>query len=414
MPCDKPPAPLPEPLRGRESGTFTKRSIVDRLPQIGRRMMSENSFNASVTVKLDQLLSEIPGGPIRALLNDSSDVTQWDQYIIPYLGQDWLEPPWFFVEHYFYRRVLEATGYFESGTGHGLDPFQNQKRLGLLSSLDAITELGHQVSALLSQSVWNDEALAWLLALDLWGNQADLSMWPEGGSDHANQSSPPDRSAATLIDDTNAVLSFVHNKGGINAQFDILIDNAGFELVIDLLTVLFILDKNIAGRVKLHAKAHPTFVSDAMIGDIWQTMTFFSDSDDPALASIGLRLLSLVNSGRLVLTTHPFWTSPLPSWEMPGSLRDTLGRATLVFSKGDAHYRRLLGDRHWPYDTPIGEILCYLPAPLLVLRTLKSEVAAGITTSRLQKVQQADPDWLVSGQWGMIQFVPGSQETGSS
>jgi hypothetical protein len=99
---------------------------------------------------------------------------------------------------------------------------------------------------------------------------------------------------------------------------------------------------------------------------------------------------------------------------MPESLGDTLGQATLVFCKGDAHYRRLLGDRHWPYDTPIGEILCYLPAPFLVLRTLKSEVAAGITTSRLQKVQQADPDWLVSGQWGMIQFAPDWQETGSS
>jgi hypothetical protein len=236
-------------------------------------------------------------------------------------------------------------------------------------------------------------------------------MWPEGKTGHANQ---PDRSTFTLVDDTNDVIAFVRSNGGVNAQIDILIDNAGFELVVDLLTVLFFLEKNIAGRVKLHAKAHPTFVSDAMIGDVWQTLTFFSDSDDPVLANIGSRLASLVNSGRLVLTTHSFWTSPLPSWEMPESLCDTLGQATLVISKGDAHYRRLLGDRHWPYHTSIGAILCYLPAPILVLRTLKSEVAAGITTSRLERVQQADPNWLVSGQWGMIQFVPDLYEASSS
>jgi uncharacterized protein with ATP-grasp and redox domains len=411
MPCDKPAEPLPEPLRGKESGTFTHLSIVDRLPEIGRRMVSENSFNSAVTAKLDQLFSEIPHGPIRSLLNDSADAAQWQQYIVPYLGQNWLEPPWFFVEHYFYRRVLEATGYFESGPGRGLDPFQNQKQQGLLSSAEAIEGLGHQLTAILPRSDWNDEDLAWLLALDLWGNQADLSMWPEGKTGHANQ---PDRSTFTLVDDTNDVIAFVRSNGGVNAQIDILIDNAGFELVVDLLTVLFFLEKNIAGRVKLHAKAHPTFVSDAMIGDVWQTLTFFSDSDDPVLANIGSRLASLVNSGRLVLTTHSFWTSPLPSWEMPESLCDTLGQATLVISKGDAHYRRLLGDRHWPYHTYIGAILCYLPAPILVLRTLKSEVAAGITTSRLERVQQADPNWLVSGQWGMIQFVPDLYEASSS
>jgi hypothetical protein len=365
-------------------------------------MIAENHFNAEAAANLDQLLSEIPGGPIRSLQIESSESSNWAHYIAPYLGQDWLEPPWFFVEHYFYQRVLEATGYFESGEGRGLDPFRQQKQQGLLSGLAAISDLGQQVSDLLSVSGWSDEALAWLLAADLWGNQADLSMWPEGKTEDEIAA---DRSAFTLVDDTDTVLSFIRDNSGADARFDILIDNAGFELAVDLIMALYILEMNIAGRVMLHAKPHPTFVSDAMIGDVWHTITFLSDLDAPAISGIGSRLASLINSGRLALTTHPFWTSPLPSWQMPARLNDTLGRATLVFSKGDAHYRRMLGDRNWPYQASIAKILCYLPSPIVVLRTLKSEVAAGIPIGRLQTVQEIDPDWLVNGEWGMIQFV---------
>ena len=116
-------------------------------------------------------------------------------------------------------------------------------------------------------------------------------------------------------------------------------------------------------------------------------------------------IISYLNNGRLTSKTHPFWTSPLPGWEMPQELRDSFKSSTLIISKGDAHYRRLLGDRHWPYQTPLDQILGYLPSPLLALRTLKSEVAAGIKTDKIDEAKQRDPDWLVSGQWGIIQFL---------
>ena len=46
---------------------------------------------------------------------------------------------------------------------------------------------------------------------------------------------------------------------------------------------------------------------------------------------------------------------------------------------GDANFRRLIGDRHWPWSTRPEDVLSYFPAPLLALRTCKSEVLIGST-----------------------------------
>jgi len=84
-----------------------------------------------------------------------------------------------------------------------------------------------------------------------------------------------------------------------------------------------------------------------------------------------------------------------------------LARTDLLISKGDANYRRLLGDRAWPFTTPFAEVVSYLPAPLLALRTAKSEVAAGLTQAQIDALNDDDPDWLVNGRWGVAQFAGG-------
>jgi Damage-control phosphatase ARMT1-like domain len=70
---------------------------------------------------------------------------------------------------------------------------------------------------------------------------------------------------------------------------------------------------------------------------------------------------------------------------MPQRLRDEFsgksvanpdsGSSAMVFVKGDANYRRLLGDRTWPLDTPFGDVVSYFPVPVCALRTLKAEVS---------------------------------------
>lgn len=54
--------------------------------------------------------------------------------------------------------------------------------------------------------------------------------------------------------------------------------------------------------------------------------------------------------------------------------KDLGGESALVFVKGDANYRRLIGDRLWPTDTPFSDVAGYFPTRLCALRTLKAEL----------------------------------------
>ncbi len=102
----------------------------------------------------------------------------------------------------------------------------------------------------------------------------------------------------------------------------------------------------LANEVYLHLKPHPTFVSDAMIKDVHDTISFLAATSDQQVTSFAQRLEMHITSGRLVLSEDYFWTSPLAFWEMPNSLKNELTNAGLIIVKGDANYRRLLGDRH--------------------------------------------------------------------
>jgi uncharacterized protein with ATP-grasp and redox domains len=397
--------PLPEPLRGLETGTFTQRSIVERLPKIGRRMLAVNEFSPPIAAQLWALVNGIPDSPIMPV-NDpgAPDGAAWQRYVEPMLGLDWLSPPWFSVEVYFYRKILAFTGYFRDGQGRDVDPFAYDKRQGLSASLKSIRELSSQVAAVLGDAGRRRPVLANLLLADLWGNQADLSMWPgdaDDGDDFSDEQSPR---AHTLIDDSADVVDHLFDRPAPADQVDILLDNAGFELVADLHVVAYLLTHNLSRHIRLWAKVHPVFVSDALKKDVLETISFLAEDDDANVATIGRRLLEFMAAGRLSLGDDWFWNSPLAGWEMPEALRSDLAKADLLISKGDAHYRRWLGDRHWPYTMPFGDVVAYSPAPLAVLRTLKAEVMVGLSDETLRQVSQTDPDWLANGSWGVIQY----------
>jgi hypothetical protein len=190
---------------------------------------------------------------------------------------------------------------------------------------------------------------------------------------------------------------------------DFLVDNAGFELISDLCLADYLLTTTPSLTVRLELKPHPTFVSDAMVKDVLETVAFLVQGKDPIGSRFADRLQAHLQSGRLQLREDYFWTSPLESWKMPPNLRQELAGAALVISKGDAQYRRLLGDRHWPFTTPVDVILSYFPSPLVILRASKSEIMAGIEPGLADRLYQVDPEWLYNGRWGLIQlFQPSS------
>ena len=400
--------PMPEPMNALDPQAWAHESITRRWPEIARRMFTENDLPPFIQTRLEAFINDIPDGPIRAI-NDpgAPDIKEWNRDLQVHTGKNWLQPPWFFTEHYFYRRVIEAIGYFQNGDGHGLDPFAYQKKQGFELSRPAIRELTTRVAGW-TYPGGDRQTLINLLYLDLWGNQADLSMWPAEGGSKPEHKDLEQANAFLLEDRAAEIADFIFAfcpSGTKDIRIDFMIDNAGFELVSDLVFAEYLLSTGLATTVRLHVKPHPTYVSDAMIKDVRDTLDYFKADDHPQVNSLGTRLADFWEQDRLQVRENFFWTSPLPGWEMPRSLVKELSQSSLVISKGDANYRRLLGDLDWPSTTPFAEILSYFPAPIVALRTVKAEIACGMQPGQAEDVAALDPDWMINGRWGVVQFA---------
>ncbi|MBW4569540.1 MAG: protein-glutamate O-methyltransferase family protein [Tolypothrix carrinoi HA7290-LM1] len=420
MTPDIPKLPLPSPFLGSEVGTFTEYTVTQRMPAIARRIIAENNYPQNINACLKQLASEFPSEPLSPLLHDTGvDFSDWMKYLQPFKGKRWIDVPWFLAETYFYRLILEITNYFRRSEFQGVDPFQLQKNKDLETSIDSINPLCIQLNQWLADAQkeeLNQTALIALLYFALWGNRVDLSLWSALESDgfssrrSANANAKGERSrfdiqsqqSHILVDDAAKVTKLLATKG---KRIDFVIDNAGFELVCDLCLVDFLLGSGIASQVKLHLKPHPTFVSDAMIKDVLHTIDFLAASNHEDVTLFAKRLQENIASNRLVLSEDYFWTSPLAFWEIPDTLKSDLSAANLIVIKGDANYRRLLGDRHWDFTTNFADIVSYFSVPIVALRTLKSEVVAGLKPEVIEQVAKSDSDWLTNGQWGAIQLV---------
>jgi hypothetical protein len=409
---DGPRAPLPAPLRGIEENTWTHTSVARRLPNTARRVIQENDYPPSINHQLETLAEEIPNSPIRLLTDaNAPDTADWAGYVAPHQGQNWLEVPWFFAEYYFYRRILEATQYFQTGEEPPLDPFAYQKEQGLITVRETIQALGARQDELLRENSWSREALSELLAAALWGNQADLSLWPADEGENPHGELKQQRAEQIVVDEREQVVAYLAGATPC-ARIDFIVDNAGSEAVTDLCLADYLLSTDMAQVVQLNLKPYPVFVSDAMIKDIRATVDFLAGDEDGNVKALAARLARYLDEGRLRLAADAYWSSPLSAWEMPSPVWSDLARSQLVISKGDANYRRLLGDRHWPYTTPFAEIVRGFPAPVTALRTFKSEVIAGLLPGQAEALGERDPEWLINGRLGLVQFANPLLEAG--
>lgn len=312
---------------------------------------------------------------------------------------------------------MSAVDYF----AEGIDPFEKEKELGLASSVRSLATLAAGANeAVLAAGARKRSGAAspmdagtltdvkGFLLTSLWGNKQDLSLWPVGRQSAGRSAGAMAGLIAfggrmILANDVDDVAGHIARLKS-PARMDIIVDNAGFELFCDLCLADFLVSAGVASVVHLQLKAHPTFVSDAMAKDVAFTLAFLRRDADTALATLGDRWAAHVERGRWRLVENFFWVQPTAMWEMPAELRRDLARSALVVVKGDANYRRLLGEREWPFDTPFADILSYFPAPVCALRTLKAEIACGISREAVQRAK-ADEDWLVAGKYGVIQFL---------
>ncbi len=384
----------PPLLMNSEPGSFARNTMQVRVPAIIRETSALNEFSPDVHAALEDLARELEHGTVQFLREATPDREFWRAAWGEYAGRPWLDAPWYLSESYAYRRILQATRYFVPGPTQGLDPFRPKK----------LTELEPGAAPRLVEATLRDlPADAWkrfevLLYSSLWGNRIDLSYAVSARIGLASKLE--DERVNLLVDDAERVWNFICSKPGSRIAF--LQDNSGTELLMDLALADYLLQSGLAAQIDLHLKPQPFFVSDAMPQDVEAGLAALPAGGEQA-GALAERIRAYLAEGRLRLTTHWFNSSCLFYFQAPDDLRAEWAALDGVIVKGDANYRRLVGDMHWPHTASFEQATDYFPAPLVALRTLKCELMLGLRPGQSEQLCADDPQWLVNGKRGVVQ-----------
>ena len=392
---------LPSPLMTSEPGSFAQATIIERKPQIIQQVLDDQHYPESIARALETFRKEIAHQVIRQLSEDAPDTPFWNAQVAVYKGRTWLDLPWYFAETYFYRRLLEATGYFQAGPYKGKDPFLRQKQRSMVPDAAWFAATWDQFTAAGRQNVSIGATFEALLHSCLWGNRADLSNYTVKEQVQGGLAARSEKHLV-LIDDTEKVQARL--ASGVR-RVEFINDNVGKELFFDLALADFLLQEGWAKQVTFNLKDRPFFVSDAMPADARASIDLLQGAQTAGSHALGERLNSHLHTGGLKLAEDPFWTSSLMFRQMPQGLRRELDKADLVILKGDVNYRRILDDRHWPFTTRMEMVAAYFPAPFVSLRTLKGEIMVGLRPEQVEALDASDPTWLINGKRGVIQFI---------
>ena len=212
----------------------------------------------------------------------------------------------------------------------------------------------------------------------LWGNATDLSLLTSLTYEDIQKLQGSEARKASekniIVNDLEAaydVLKKAKKDGKKERQVDIVLDNAGFELYVDLILAGFLLSTGLATNVILHPKSIPWFVSDVLPGDfaallnaLANSQSFYSTpseeeqnrgvSPEPLsqkevgeLSFLFQNWAGFHQEGQLTLRSNRFWTEGGSFWRLPSQaprLYEDLKESELVIFKGDLNYRKLTGD----------------------------------------------------------------------
>ncbi|WP_245401410.1 damage-control phosphatase ARMT1 family protein [Nocardia albiluteola] len=384
------------PILAGIPGTFPHSVFHERHPLLIEQVIAGRPYAPAQRAALHRLLGESTTGVIEHLDTAAPDLSHWLAWGREMWGRPWSEASFLWAESYFYRRLLEAVGYFDDGVWRGVDPFAPKKYAELRTP-----ETAAEVSALARVSGAPDHAARQaLLAAALWGNRADLGFLLTAARDGAEVTEPAPSERGVLADDSAALWAAL--EAASDPAVALIADNAGRELLPDLVLADHLLDTGLAAQVVVYLKPQPYYVSDATMGDLLAVLRLLCAAADPQARLIGERLWAALSDDRLVPRTHEFFCAPLTYHELPGDLFVELSGAEMTILKGDLNYRRLVGDRYWPPTTPFGELVGYFPSPVTALRTLKCDVAVGLAEGRAEELDAADPNWRTSGDYAVI------------
>lgn len=269
------------------------------------------------------------------------------------------------------------------------DAFSRQKMSTFRSSRPAVLELAAKYRGLISQlesgvkstgdPEGRDEAERILFTemceICLWGNATDLGLLTSLTFEDIQklQGSDARKKAEKniLVNDLPAAykaLKEAQKTGKKDRPVDIILDNAGFELFVDLVLAGYLLAAGLATQITLHPKSIPWFVSDvipadfaALLSALANPQAFYATPDEHTgqlpeplsekessdLSFLFQHWAAFHAEGQLILRPHLFWTSAQSYWHLPQAeprLYKDLQESELVIFKGDLNYRKLTGD----------------------------------------------------------------------
>lgn len=92
---------------------------------------------------------------------------------------------------------------------------------------------------------------------------------------------------------------------------EFVVDNAGFELFADLVLAGYIIDKQLASRVRFNVKALPWFVSHVVAGDISWALEYLGKIDSDQVKKLAKNFKKYFKEHKFIISpVHYYWVSP--------------------------------------------------------------------------------------------------------
>ncbi|OCT54945.1 hypothetical protein CLCR_02902 [Cladophialophora carrionii] len=450
---------------------------VSRIPDSDQDALAEGK---AITSALATLKYELQHNRVLGPIVDDGfpDVKLYNDELNARGPPTWHDVEWLFSECYLYRRIATLFSTAKTKPWKDYDPFYRQKMKTFKSSRPAVVELCARYRQILEQirasksdapvasdvtdptEIEEAEKLLFveMAEICLWGNATDLSLLTSLSYEEIQKlqgsNARKESEKNILVNDFDAafaVLTRALKAKRENRRVDIVLDNAGFELFVDLVLAGYLLATGLATEVVLHPKDIPWFVSDvvpkdfsALISAMADPRAFYehaSDADDEAAAAeekkpttplseeevANVQFLfdhwsHLHAEGKLILRPNRFWTHAGSFWRLPRvvpALMEDLKESELVVFKGDLNYRKLTGDAAWPPTTPFTEAIGPLgPGSglrVLALRTCKADVVVGLPEGKDEEIRAMEGGggdsgarkWAWSGKWAVVQFSDG-------
>eukprot|EP01125_Pyxidicula_operculata_P000926 TRINITY_DN1080_c1_g2_i1.p1 TRINITY_DN1080_c1_g2~~TRINITY_DN1080_c1_g2_i1.p1 ORF type:complete len:419 (+),score=67.24 TRINITY_DN1080_c1_g2_i1:27-1259(+) len=393
-----------EPVSANHCYGFCFDSVVKRLPDILKSCLQQGTVTED---QVKEILGDIESDSELSLIKTGPEISLFNQPILQH-KYTWKSAPWFFVESYFYRRLFDSIGYFENSK----DPFVIGKQQSFVSSLEGGEQLALVVNTIISkESSTSIDSFRAVLLMCLWGNKADLSLNPDGVSSSQLLFALEADKDKILSDDTTLIWEYIMKLK--DSKMDFVVDNAGLDVISDLCLATLLTSFGVVKNLVIHVKMNPIFVSDVTVPDmdymIEQLKSRVDTHGNPTnLSKISILWKKYIESGSWTVKPDLFWNQYAPFWNLPDHIHDSFKASSLVLFKGDANYRRTHGDLRWPFETPTKDIVNYFPSPVLLIRTLKSETASGLTQDQVTRLNQtygSSMSWLSNGSHGVIQFI---------